>query len=227
MNTIQLEFTEQRNIRASQRLQQGILQILKVLLGTLIVSIGVLILKHSEIITGGTVGLSLSLSYWLGTSFSVTYLLVNIPFYVLSLFKMGWKFTVSTLFAVSSLSLMSAAAARLPEFVLPGWFGAAIGGSVMGLGMSYLFLNGSSLGGSNILVLIFHKKFGWNPGKVMFVLDGLIITGSFYSIGLFKGLYSVLSIVILSFMIHLFKSRFAAPAKAPAQTRILPAAEAS
>lgn len=61
----------------------------------------------------------------------------------------------------------------------------------------------------------------------MFVLDGLIITGSFYSIGLFKGLYSVLSIVILSFMIHLFKSRFAAPAKAPAQTRTLPAAEAS
>ncbi|MEK3685283.1 YitT family protein [Paenibacillus sp. FSL R10-2736] len=227
MNTIQLEFTEQRNIRASQRLQQGILQILKVLLGTFIVSIGVLILKHSEIITGGTVGLSLSLSYWLGTSFSVTYLLVNIPFYVLSLFKMGWKFTVSTLFAVSALSLMSAAAARLPEFVLPGWFGAAIGGSVMGLGMSYLFLNGSSLGGSNILALIFHKKFGWNPGKVMFVLDGLIIAGSFYSIGLFKGIYSVLSIVILSFMIHLFKSRFAAPAKAPAQTRIVPAAEAS
>ncbi|WP_245648215.1 YitT family protein [Paenibacillus borealis] len=227
MNTIKLEFTEQRKIRANQRLQQGILQILKVLLGTFIVSIGILILKRSEIITGGTVGLSLSLSYWLGSSFSIMYCLVNIPFYVLSLFKMGWKFTVSTLFAVSSLSLMSAAAARLPEFVLPGWFGAAIGGSIMGLGMAYLFLNGSSLGGSNILALFFHKKFGWNPGKVMFVLDGLIIAGSFYSIGLFKGVYSVLSIVILSFIIHLFKSRFAAPAKAPARTPILPAAEAS
>ena len=227
MSAIKLELADQSKIRASQRLQQGMLQILKVLLGTLIVSIGVLILKRSEIITGGTVGLSLSLSYWLDTSFPLMYCLVNIPFYVLSLFKMGWKFTMSTLFAVSSLSLMSAAAARLPEFVLPGWFGALTGGCVMGLGMAYLFLNGSSLGGSNILALFFHKKFGWNPGKVMFILDGLIIAGSFYSIGFFKSIYSVMSIVILSFIINLFKSRFAAPAKAPANTNVLAAAEAS
>ncbi|WNS45353.1 YitT family protein [Paenibacillus sp. MMS20-IR301] len=209
----------------TNELQQGMQQILKVLLGTLIVSLGVLILKRSEITTGGTVGLSLSLSYWLGSSFPLTYCLVNIPFYVLSLFKMGWRFTASTLFAVSSLSLMSAAAARLPQFVLPGWFGAIIGGCIMGLGMSYLFLNGSSLGGSNILALMFQKKFGWNPGKVMFVLDGLIIAGSFYSIGLFKSIYSIASIVILSYLISLFKSRFAVPVKAPARTAVLPAAE--
>lgn len=195
----------------NSKLKEASFKILNLLIGCLVVSIGVLILKRSGISTGGTVGLSLSATYLLGSSFPLTYCLVNVPFYVLSLMKMGWKFTLSTLFSVTALSLMSVVAGKLPTFILPGWFGAVFGGIIIGLGMTYLFQNDSSLGGTNILALFLQRKYGWNPGKVMFVLDGLIIAGAFYSTGVVRGLLSVLSIVILSFIINLYKRRFSVP----------------
>jgi uncharacterized membrane-anchored protein YitT (DUF2179 family) len=66
-----------------------------------------------------------------------------------------------------------------------------------GLGLSLLFWNGSSLGGVNILMLYLQKKYGWDPGKSTFLIDfGIVMTGV-YTVGLLKGLYSILSVVVL------------------------------
>ncbi|RBN39818.1 hypothetical protein DMN50_18355, partial [Priestia megaterium] len=67
-------------------------KVLWIILGCTIASIGVLILRHSHVVTGGTAGLSLSLSYALPLSFAVIFFLINIPFYLFSFFQMGWKF---------------------------------------------------------------------------------------------------------------------------------------
>ncbi len=57
-------------------------RILLILTACLITSAGVLTLRHSHVLTGGTAGLSLSLSYLFHSSFAMIFFLVNIPFYV-------------------------------------------------------------------------------------------------------------------------------------------------
>lgn len=174
------------------------------------VSIGVLILHHSHLVTGGTAGLSLSLSYVFGMPFSVVFFLINIPFYILSLIRMGLQFTLSTLAAITILSFLTGLDQWFPDFSIPPLIGALVGGLVIGLGLTMIFLNRSSLGGANILALYLQRRFGWDPGKTNFVFDFLVVASSFYSVGFWKGLYSVLSIYILAKVISLFKRQIAA-----------------
>lgn len=178
--------------------------------GCLLTSIGTLLLQHSGVLTGGTAGISLLLSYASGLPFGLVFFMVNIPFYVLSVLYMGWSFTLSTGFSVTVLCLMTGADRWLPPFTVPTFIGASAGGAIIGLGLSLLFTQRTSLGGSNILALILQKTKGWNPGTLNFVFDFAVVAYGFYSVGFIKGSLSVLSIWITSGIISYFKTTIAA-----------------
>ncbi|RAS75857.1 YitT family protein [Priestia endophytica] len=188
-------------------------RLFSILLACLLTGTGVIILNHSHVVTGGTAGLSLSLAYLSDAPFTILFFLINIPFYIFSFFKMSIKFTVTTICAVTLLSLITAVNPFLPYFEVPSILGAVIGGAVIGLGLSFLFINGASLGGFNIVALYFQKRFQLNSGKVNFLLDFAVVLLSMYSIGIFKGLCSVASIAVTSFIIGYFKRQIAASSK--------------
>jgi uncharacterized membrane-anchored protein YitT (DUF2179 family) len=179
----------------------------KLFAGCTIVGLGLILLHHSHLVTGGTAGLSLSLSYLFGVSFPVVFLLVNLPFYVFSLINMGGKFTVSTISAVTLLSGITYIDHFLPHFAIPAIIGAVFGGIVIGAGLVLLFLSGSSLGGATILAVSCQKKYGWDPGKVNFSFDFVVVCTSIFSVGIVNALYSFLSILILGLVISLAKNR--------------------
>ena len=182
---------------------------IQIIVGCFFCSIGILELHHAHLVTGGVPGLSLSFSYLLGVPFATLFLAVNFPFYILSIMRMGWNFTLSTVFAALILSLLTAVDPFLPNIILPEWAGAVLGGGFVGFGLSCLFWNGSSLGGVNILVLYLQRRFGWDPGKTTFVVDCAVVLSGVYSVGILKGFYSVLSVVIISCIISYFKGRIA------------------
>ncbi|WP_445491484.1 YitT family protein [Niallia sp. 03133] len=183
---------------------------LNILIGCLVVSVGVLILRHSHLVTGGTAGLSLSLSYLMHLPFAFLFLIVNIPFYIFSFIRMGWNFTISTISAVTILSLITGIDQWIPSFSIFPLTGAIMGGVIIGFGLSILFLNGSSLGGFNILALFLQKKLNWNPGKINFLFDFIVVISGIYFFGFLKGLCSILSIAITSSIISYYKNRIAA-----------------
>lgn len=166
-------------------------------------------LSHSHLVTGGTTGIALGVSYLFNMPFSIALMLVSIPFYLLSIFRMGLNFTLSTFFAVLTLSCLTEINRLLPDFIIPGYVGAICGGGLLGLGLSLLFWNGSSLGGVNVVALYLQKRFGFDPGKVTLWVDSIIVIAYFYSVGLEKGLYSLLSVIITSYIISYYKGKIA------------------
>ncbi len=193
-----------------------------VVIGCFISCIGILFLRHSHLVTGGAPGLALGMSYLTGVPFSVMFIVVNLPFYILSIMRMGWNFTLSTLLAAITLSFMTEIDRGLPDLVIPDYVGAVVGGGIVGFGLSFLFWNGASLGGVNILVLYLNRRFGWDPGKTTFVVDFIVVLSGVYTVGVAKGLYSLLSVVILSSIISFFKGRISRRNKAPATGDQLP-----
>jgi uncharacterized membrane-anchored protein YitT (DUF2179 family) len=177
------------------------------LFGCLLTAIGVTILGDSQIVTGGTAGLALSSSYIFELPFYMLFFLINIPFYVFSVLRMGWEFTFLTVLSISMLSTMTYFSYWLPEMTLTPLFGGIIGSVFIGFGLSTLFLNGSSLGGANILALYLQKKLDWDPGKVNFLFDFIVVLSGFYYLGLVNGIYSVMSIAIYSTIISYFKNQ--------------------
>ncbi|GAF15961.1 hypothetical protein JCM19046_365 [Bacillus sp. JCM 19046] len=189
-------------------------KILAIFCGCLLVAGGVLLLRHAGLVTGGTAGLTLSLAYLFNAPFSLLFFLVNIPFYIFSLMRMGITFTVVTALSVTTLSLLTAVDSYLPAFTIPMFSGAVFGGLLIGLGLTILFKNQASLGGANILALFLQKKTGLDPGKTNFVFDATVVLLSFYVIGLIPGLFSIFSIIIISKVISVFKDSFVKKEKA-------------
>ncbi len=180
-----------------------------IFLAIVITSFGVILLKHANIVTGGTAGLSLSVAYLFSLPFGLTFFLINIPFYIFSMVRMGWNFTFTTIISVSLLSLVTGIDYFLPAFSIPIWIGAIVGGLVIGIGLSLLFMNGSSLGGANILALFLQKRWNFDPGKTTFVFDFAVVMTSFYTVGLVRGLASIVSIAVTARVISYFKGEIA------------------
>lgn len=197
-------------------------RVLFIILGCLITSIGALILKHAGVMTGGTAGLALILTYASNLSFGLVFFLVNIPFYMLSIIFMGWNFTLSTIISVTLLSVITGMDKFLPAFPIPPVIGAVVGGIIIGFGLSMLFINRTSLGGANILALILQKQLNWNPGKLYFIFDFVVVVCGFYTIGVVKGLFSILSIIITSSIISYYKNKIGVSNKPVRTEQIYP-----
>ena len=76
--------------------------------GTFVASRGIYLLHAAHAVTGGTAGLSLLVGYATGWSFSIMYVLANLPFLALALVRKGWRFTLRTLLSIGLLSAFSA-----------------------------------------------------------------------------------------------------------------------
>lgn len=188
-------------------------QLLKIWIGCFIVSLSVYCFTQSGIITGGTVGLSLSVSYLLGVQFSWTYFFVNLPFYILSFLVMGKAFSYKTIFSVISLSIFSYLLEMLPAIPMSIWIGAILGGLLLGIGMTYIFKQGASLGGVNILALYWQKKYQWNVGITMFIMDSCILLTALIYTNIGVLLVSAVSLLICSMILSKHKKTAATPAK--------------
>jgi uncharacterized membrane-anchored protein YitT (DUF2179 family) len=169
------------------------------LTGTLFVALGVVMFRHTGLLTGGTAGLAFLLHYATGWRFGLLFFLINLPFYALALRRMGWVFTLKTFAAVALL-------AALVEW-LPAWiafesiatgFSAVAGGLLMGAGMLMLFRHRASLGGFNVLVLVLQERLGWRAGRVQMAFDCAIVLAALAVVDWPQILWSVLGAVVLN-----------------------------
>lgn len=147
--------------------------------GTLFVALGLTLFRHAGLMTGGTVGLAFLGHYATDLPFGPLFFAVNLPFYALAWQRMGRRFTLKTVVAVTLLAALSEALPawfRLQQ-VAP-WFAAVGGGLLVGAGFIILFRHRASLGGLNVLVLWLQDRFGWRAGLVQMVIDSAILLAS-------------------------------------------------
>ena len=170
--------------------------------GALAVAVGVLFLKTAGLLTGGTTGLAILLHYSTGINFGLTLFCVNLPFYILAVKRMGWRFTLKTLFAVVLVSSMTE--------LIPLWlqidaisplFASVGGGLLVGIGLLIVFRHKASLGGFNVLALYIQDKYGIAVGKTQMALDVSIVVAGLWLIPPWLLTVSILGAVVLNFVL--------------------------
>lgn len=146
------------------------------LTGTLFVALGLALLRHAGLFTGGTTGIALVLHKATGVAFGPLLFAVNLPFYALAWQRLGRRFTLKTVAAVSLLSLLVELIPRwMPLGALNPLFAAVGGGLLIGAGFIMLFRHRASLGGLNVLVLWLQERRGWPAGRVQMGIDVAIL----------------------------------------------------
>jgi|GEM_PF-1385259 len=138
---------------------------LALLLGTAMVALGIAFYSHAGLLTGGTVGLAFLFKYLADWPFGLVFFALNLPFYLLAIWRMGWAFTLRTFCAVALVSLLAELTPHWIGFAeLNIYYAALFGGFAMGVGLLMLFRHRASLGGVNILALYLQERFGLRAG---------------------------------------------------------------
>lgn len=171
-------------------------------LGTLFVALGIAIYAKASLLTGSTVGVALLLSYVTPFNFSTLLPMVNLPFFLLALVRLGWRFTAKTLAAVGLVSLFSK--------LMPFWleighvhplYAAIAGGGLFGIGLLMMFRHGMSLGGVSILAYFVQEKYGLRAGYFLFAVDMLVMLAGAMVLSLDLIALSMAGIAVLSMIV--------------------------
>ncbi len=170
-----------------------------ILLASLFMSFGVALFTQQEFLIGGTAGVAFLGSYASSWSFGQLFFVINIPFYGLALWRLGWFFTLKTFVAVGLVSILSD---WIPQWIVIDssipLFAAIFGGSMMGAGLLMLFRHKASLGGLNILSLYLSKYHNVNAGRFQMVVDVVIIILAIYIVDIWATIYSVIAAICMN-----------------------------
>lgn len=175
---------------------------LALILGSALVSLGVIFFNKVGLLTGGTAGLAIFLTKVSSFSFGQIFFAINLPFYILSVARMGWRFTLNTFIAVTIVSFAVDHLHHVIEIArIDPFYAALLGGGMIGIGMLVIFRHKMSLGGFNILALFLQERFGIRAGKVQMALDCTIVVLSLFIVDVSLVLLSVLGAIVTNLIL--------------------------
>ncbi|WP_057636593.1 YitT family protein [Stenotrophomonas ginsengisoli] len=174
------------------------------LLATLVSSLGLAVLAHDNLLVGGMAGLSLLLHYAFDWPFSVVFVLGNLPFYWLSVRRMGWEFTLKTFAAVAACGALTDLLPRWIDITFSGdsaLMSAVIGGCLTGLGILFFVRHRASLGGIGILAIYLQQSRGWNAGLFQLCYDLVLMAVALLVLPASNVAYSVIAALLIGMVL--------------------------
>ncbi|NLX41609.1 MAG: YitT family protein [Bacteroidales bacterium] len=140
----------------------------------------------NSLVGGGVTGISAIIQYWTGFEISYSYFIINAVLLVVGFLILGGGFGVKTIYAIVVSSLLfKVVPGLIPESFIQEiainngpMLCCIIGGALDGVGMAMTFANGGSTGGTDIVALIINKYRSISPGKIIVLMDIIIIASS-------------------------------------------------
>ena len=154
-----------------------ILEILETLLGSFIMAVSVsLFLLPNELSSGGFSGIATILYYLFRFPVGTTIIILNIPLFILSTFKIGKKFLIKSLVGTLSLSFFIDILEKIEPLTDDKILASVYGGILTGVGTALILRAHSSTGGSDLAGnLIKEYKPMARTGSLITFIDALIV----------------------------------------------------
>ena len=145
-----------------------------------------LFLLPNNLIGGGVSGFASILFYATGLPMGITYFILNIILLIVGTKILGTGFGGKTIYAIFMTSLMLSLMPKIipsdfiHEFALSNGklICTFLGGIIAGFGIGLSISQGGSTGGTDIVALVWCKFHSASPGRVILVIDVVIILSS-------------------------------------------------
>lgn len=179
---------------------------LKILIGTVLMALGVAqFLLPNQLSSGGFSGIATIGYYFLNIPMGILVLILNIPVFIISYFRIGKIFFLKSLIGTVLFSLILNLFEVFPAFTGDRFLACIFGGILVGLGTALNLSAKSSTGGSDLLSYII-KSFKPNlrTSNLIMIIDTIIVG---LNVLFFKeteiGLYSAITIYIMGKIIDI------------------------
>lgn len=173
---------------------RGLRNTLFITAGILSVGMGIKgFLLSSHFIDGGVTGISMLLAEIFGFPISVLLVILNLPFIIIGVRRIGWGFALKTSVAILALALVLAFL-PYPDVTPDKLLTAVFGGFFIGSGIGLAMRGGAVLDGTEIAAVLLSKS---SPvlkvSDVILLMNVLIFTTAVFFLGVAPALYSVLT----------------------------------
>lgn len=165
-------------------------------------------LSPNNIFDGGVTGVSMILSRVTGFKLAFFVILINIPFLLVGLKKMGRDFLVKAGIAMITFSAMTAVFEPFVNVTEDVILATCFGGVFLGIGVGLVLRGGGVLDGTEIVAILINKKFSISVGQVVLFFNVIIYTVAGIMFGMDRGMYSLLMYFITSKVIDIVEIGF-------------------
>ena len=193
-------------IKEKINIKKIIIEIMGTILGAFIMALGVsLFLLPNKLSSGGLSGVATIIYYLLKIPMGTTILTLNIPLFILAIYKLGKNFFIKSLIGTISLALFIDILDKLPALTGDSFLACIYGGIFIGIGTAILLKVDASTGGTDLISYITKAyKPTIRMSNIIIMLDIIIVT---LNVIFFKeieiGLYSAIAIYLMGKIIDI------------------------
>ena len=150
----------------------------------------------STILDGGITGVSMILNQLFGKGIGIFIIVLNIPFFLIGLRQLGWRFLIRGVYGIVLFSVMLEVFNGLPQVTSEPLLGVVFGGVTLGAGVGLVLRYGDCLDGTEIVAMLISKKTDFSVGQIIFGINIVIYAVAGILFGWDRALYSLLTYFI-------------------------------
>ncbi len=173
--------------------------------GSFLTALGLdLCLIPNKLVEGGISGLSTILHYLIHVPVGITMLFFNLILFFLAFKMIGGSFGIRSVYSTIILSVFI----DLLYYAIPSvWLiknlnlAVIFGPFLTGIGIGIVLSHNASTGGTDIIAMIVNKLTGFSTGWALLITDFIITLFAGISFGKEIGIYSLIAVIINSFVI--------------------------
>ena len=183
-----------------------VLQYGGILLASLLYAAAIaLFLDPNHLAPGGVSGIAIIVNQLTNLPTGTLILIMNVPLMALGMWKLGFRFLLSTLVAVIASSVFTNFLAPYGPLTTDPLLAACAGGGLLAVGMGILFKLGATSGGTDILIRVIKLKYKHlKTGSLFLATDCCVIAASALVFGdIDLALYAAIATVVSSFCLDL------------------------
>ena len=194
------------HIEEKFNLKKTSIEIAGTILGAFIMAVGVsLFLLPNQLSSGGIAGIATITYYLFHIPMGTMILLINVPLFLFSIFKIGKNFFIKSLIGTISLSAFIDILDKVEPLTQDRFLACVYGGIIIGVGTAILLKANSSTGGTDLVSYVAREyKPTIRSSNIIMLLDIIIVT---LNMIFFKeieiGLYSAIAIYLMGKIIDI------------------------
>jgi len=177
---------------------------LLITIGTIILACGInMFFEKQNLVTGGVTGLAIVIKYISSGMFDggiplwFTNIVLNVPLYLIGIKIRGRGFGKKTLYAIIFLSFALFFTKYMPAPPTDILLSSLFGGVLSGVGLGFVFIGYGTTGGTDLAAnIIQHFIKHISVGKLMMILDGIIIFAGAVIFGAINTMYALIAVYI-------------------------------
>lgn len=181
-------------------------QIIEIVLGAGIMAFGVAsFMLPNQLSTGGFSGVATIVYYLLKLPMGTTILVLNIPFFILAVYKIGKRFLFRTLLGAIVFSVFIDIFDKFPALTTDRFLACIYGGIFMGLGTAIILKAKASTGGTELVTSIVREyNSKYRISNLIVMIDtAIVILNVIFFREIEIGLYSAIAIYLMGKIIDI------------------------